>query len=187
MSRNDQVTRQWLLLKKLESARGVTLQELADSLPEDLSRHPRTIRRDLEALEVRFPLVTEQGAGQTRWRLMDGYRHIPQLAFSPTKLMALVFSRDLLKPLDGTEIKASLDSALNKAAAVLPPEGTAHGGCRDISRSVSGRTSDLPSLDVRLPCLVGARHASPWGVGRTDPFALNLSKPVLSESKGANS
>ncbi len=126
MSRNDQVTRQWLLLKKLESARGVTLQELADSLPEDLSRHPRTIRRGLEALEVRFPLVTEQGAGQTRWRLMDGYRQVPPLALSPTELMALVFSRDLLKPLDGTEIKASLDSAFNKAVAVLPPEGATY-------------------------------------------------------------
>src|SRR5712691_9963185 len=111
MSRNDQVTRQWLLLKKLESARGVTLQELADSLPEDLSRHPRTIRRGLEALEVRFPLVTEQGAGQTRWRLMDGYRQVPPLALSPTGLMALVFGPDLLKSLGGTEIKASLDKA----------------------------------------------------------------------------
>ena|SRR6266581_5112768 len=97
MSRDDQVTRQWLLLKKLESARGATLQELAAALPEDFSRHPRTIRRDLEALEVRFPLLTERVAGQTRWRLMDGYRHIPPLAFSPTELMALVFSRDLLK------------------------------------------------------------------------------------------
>ena len=99
MSRNDQVTRQWLLLQKLESAQGATLQELAASLPEDFSRHPRTIRRDLEALEVRFPLFTERVAGQTRWRLMDGYRHIPPLAFSSTELMALVFSRDLLKPL----------------------------------------------------------------------------------------
>ena len=126
MSRNDQVTRQWLLLQRLESAQGATLQELAASLPEDFSRHPRTIRRDLEALEVRFPLLTERVAGQTRWRLMDGYRHIPPLAFSSTELMALVFSRDLLKPLDGTQIKASLDSALNKAAAVLPPAGTAY-------------------------------------------------------------
>jgi hypothetical protein len=40
--------------------------------------------------------------------------------------MALVFSRDLLKPLDGTEIKASLDSALTKAATTLPPEGTTY-------------------------------------------------------------
>ncbi len=127
MSRNDQVTRQWMILKKLESVRSAPLQELAAALPEDYSRHLRTLRRDLEALEAAgFPLFTEPVNGRTHWRLMDGYRHVPQLAFSPTELMALVFSRDLLKPLDGTEIKASLDSAFNKAAAVLPPEGTAY-------------------------------------------------------------
>src|SRR5213593_180584 len=126
MPRNDQVTRQWLLLQKLESARGATIDELAAALPPDYSRHPRTIRRDLEALEVRFPLLTDKIGGHTRWRLMDGYRNIPRLAFSSTELMALVFSRDLLKPLDGTHIKASLDSALDKAAAALPPEGAAY-------------------------------------------------------------
>lgn len=78
MSRNDQVTRQWMILKKLESVRGATLQELAAALPEDYSRHLRTLRRDLEALEAAgFPLFTEPVNGRTRWRLMDGYRHIP--------------------------------------------------------------------------------------------------------------
>ena len=125
MPRNDQVTRQWFLMQKLEQSHGATLQELAVCLPEDLSRHPRTIRRDLEALEAaHIPLVTERSNGRTRWRLMDGYRQVLPLALSPTELMALVFSRDLLKPLEGTEIKASLDSALNKAAAALPAEGT---------------------------------------------------------------
>ena len=124
MPRNDQITRQWLLLQKLEGSGGATLQELAASLPEDYSRHPRTIRRDLEALEsAHIPLITERRNGETRWRLMDGYRRTLPLALSPTELMALVFSRDLLKPLDGTEIKASLDSALNKATAALPAEG----------------------------------------------------------------
>ena len=66
MARNDQVTRQWLLLQKLESTRGATLEELACYLPEDLGRHLRTIRRDLEALEVRFPLIVERVSGQTR-------------------------------------------------------------------------------------------------------------------------
>lgn len=126
MPRNDQVARQWILLKKLESPHGATLSELAAAVSEDYVRHSRTIRRDLEALEVRFPVITERINGQTRWRLMDGYRNVPPLALSATELMALVFSRDLLKPLDGTEIKASLDSALNKAAAVLPPEGLTH-------------------------------------------------------------
>jgi predicted DNA-binding transcriptional regulator YafY len=91
-----------------------------------LCASPRTIRRDLEALEVHFPLLTERVAGQTRWRLMDGYHRTPPLVFSAAELMALVFSRDLLRPLDGTHIKASLDSAFNKAAAVLPPEGEAY-------------------------------------------------------------
>jgi len=126
MARNDQVTRQLALLKKLEHPRGATLQELAEALPDEIARHPRTIRRDLEALERSFPLLTERVNGQTYWRLMDGYRRVPPLTFSPTELMALVFSRGLLKPLDGTEIKASLDSALNKAAAALPSEGMAY-------------------------------------------------------------
>ncbi len=121
MPRNDQFTRQWLLLHKLEGSRGATLSELAASLPEDYSRHHRTIRRDLEALEAaNIPLVTERRNGQTVWRLMDGYRKSLPLSLSPTEIMALVFSRDLLKPLEGTEIKVSLDSALNKAAAALP-------------------------------------------------------------------
>lgn len=124
MPRNDQVTRQWHLLRRLESPRGVTLQELVNSTPPDFPKNPRTIRRDLEALEsAGFPLVTEQSNGQTRWKLMEGFRDIPALGFSATELMALIFSRNLLKPLEGTEIQASLASALNKAATALPPEG----------------------------------------------------------------
>ena len=122
MARNDQVTRQWHLLRRLESSRGVTLQELADCLPDDFPKHLRTLRRDLAALECAgFPLVTERTGDQTRWRLIDGFHRVPALAFSPTELMALAFSRDLLKPLEGTLIHASLDSALNKATAALPP------------------------------------------------------------------
>ena len=37
--------------------------------------------------------------------------------------MALVFSRDLLRPLQGTHIHAALDSALTKASAALPTAG----------------------------------------------------------------
>ncbi|MFQ5802010.1 MAG: helix-turn-helix transcriptional regulator [Candidatus Methylomirabilales bacterium] len=127
MSRNDQVIRQWHLLRQLEVSRGVTLQELAAALPDDYPKHLRTIRRDLEALEAAgFPLVTERVDGRTRWRLIEGYRRIPALTFSATELMALTFGRHLLKPLEGTEISVSLDSALNKAAAALPPQGLAY-------------------------------------------------------------
>lgn len=52
MPRNDQIIRQWHLLRKLEGSNGVTLQELVSNLPDDFPKNPRTIRRDLEALEV---------------------------------------------------------------------------------------------------------------------------------------
>lgn len=124
MPRNDQVTRQWHILHQLESSRGRTLDELMGGLPQDAPRHPRTLRRDLEALETAgFPLVNERVEGRVRWRLMDGFKNIPALTCSPTELMALLISRHLLKPLEGTQIQAALDSLLTKAAAALPSAG----------------------------------------------------------------
>lgn len=121
---NDRVSGQWYSLRKLESPTGVTLQELVNAIPDDFRKNSRTIRRDLEALEaVGFPLVTDRVNGHTRWKLMGGFRDIPALGFSATELMALIFSRNLLKPLEGTEIQASHASALNKAATALPPQG----------------------------------------------------------------
>lgn len=123
MPRNDQVTRQWHLLRRLEAAkRGLTLDELLAELPDDLPKHARTIRRDLAALEAaNFPLVTERVDGKVRWRLMEGFRNIPALGLSPTEVMAVAFSRHLLAPLEGTELKAALDSAMQKASASIPP------------------------------------------------------------------
>jgi len=126
MARNEQVTRQWLLLRKLESSRGATLNELANSLPTEYTCHPRTVRRDLEALETCFPIYTERVGGHTHWRLIEGYRHVPALAFSATELMALLLAKGLLKPLEGTHIKSSLDAVFSKAVAALPPEGLSY-------------------------------------------------------------
>jgi predicted DNA-binding transcriptional regulator YafY len=124
MPRNDQITRQWHLLRQLEGSPGQSLAELVDNVPDDYPKNARTVRRDLEALEAAgFPLVTGRRNGQTYWRLMEGFRDIPALGFSATELMALLLSRNLLKPLEGTEIAESLNSALGKAATALPPQG----------------------------------------------------------------
>jgi predicted DNA-binding transcriptional regulator YafY len=124
MPRNDQNTRQWDLLRRLDNSSGATLSELVNSIPDDYPKNSRTIRRDLDALEsCGYPLVVDRVNGQTRWKLMEGFRNIPALGFSATELMALIFSRNLLKPLEGTEIQAALNSALNKVAAALPPQG----------------------------------------------------------------
>lgn len=67
--------------------------------------------------------MTDSVDGQTRWRLMEGFRRIPALSFSATEIMALVLGRDLLKPLEGTQLKAAGDSALAKVTSALPPSG----------------------------------------------------------------
>ncbi|MEW6247060.1 MAG: WYL domain-containing protein [Nitrospirota bacterium] len=134
MPRNEQFTRQWLIVHKLAASRaGLTLEELREALLSDYLKHPRTLRRDLEALEAAgVPLLNERADGRVRWRLMDGYRNLP-LTFSPTELMALLISRHLLKPLQGTHIWSALDSAMSKAAAVLPPSSHHYlGQMRDI-------------------------------------------------------
>lgn len=122
MPRNDQVTRQWHLLQRLGAARnGLTLAELVEAIPADLTRHPRTVRRDLAALEAsHFPLLIERVDGEVRWRLLEGFKNIPALRLSSTELMALAFSRRLLTPLQGTLIQTSLNSALSKISAAIP-------------------------------------------------------------------
>ena len=71
MPRNDQVMRQWHLLRLLESSRGVTLDEIADRLPADYPRHGRTIRRDLEGLATIFPILNERSDGRVRSDLLE--------------------------------------------------------------------------------------------------------------------
>lgn len=127
MPRNDQAVRQIILLNKLEASRhGLTLTQLAEGLDHAALRHSRTLRRDLDAIEsAGWPLLTERIDGQTRWKLLHGIRQAPALRFSPTELMALTLSRRLIAPLEGTAVHASLQSALSKASAALPPEGVA--------------------------------------------------------------
>lgn len=126
MPRNEQMIRQWRLMRLLESPSGKTLKELVNALPRDSLRHERTIRRDLEALEsAGAPLITETINGQVRWRFMDGYRQKVALGFSQSEIIALRLTRQLLAPLEGTGIQESLQSALAKAeAGVSAPEET---------------------------------------------------------------
>ncbi|MGH7207257.1 MAG: helix-turn-helix transcriptional regulator [Nitrospiraceae bacterium] len=120
MPRGDQVTRQWRLVRLLEGTRrGYTFEELAIAL--DCS--PRTVMRDLEQIQwVGFPVAEERDGKQKLWRFVEGYKSDLPVPLALSELMALHFSRALLKPLDGTPLQASLDSAYAKIRALLPRE-----------------------------------------------------------------
>ena len=97
MARGDQLARQWMIFQKLMTAKyGKTVNDLAA----DLDCHPRTVYRDLEALQVGgFPIYNERINGTNFWALMESAKNPVPIPFSLPELIALYFGRDLLKVL----------------------------------------------------------------------------------------
>ena len=120
MARGDQLGRQWKIIQTLISSKiGKSAAELAQSL----ECNPRTIYRDLEALQVAgFPIYSDRVDGKNLWSLLDTMKHQISVPFSLTELMALYFGRDMLKVFKDTPFYDSLESLFQKVKTTLPPE-----------------------------------------------------------------
>jgi predicted DNA-binding transcriptional regulator YafY len=120
MARGDQLGRQWKILQMLISARrGKSVSDLA----QEIDCHTRTVYRDLEALQVAgFPVYTEKEGGKNLWLLLDSAKHQAPIPLSLTELMALYFSRGMMKVLKNTVFYDSLESLFEKIKATLPSE-----------------------------------------------------------------
>ncbi len=119
MARGDQLSRQWRIIQALMSAgRGKTASELAL----ELDCHSRTVYRDLEALQMAgFPLFTQTREGKACWTITESGRRQMPIPLDLTELMALYFSRNMLKVLRGTALYDSLVRFFDKVKATLPP------------------------------------------------------------------
>jgi predicted DNA-binding transcriptional regulator YafY len=120
MARGDQLGRQWKIIQTL-----ITLKKgrSAAELATDLDIHPRTVYRDLVALQVAgFPIYTERDDGKNLWSLLDTVKHHIPVPFSLTELMALYFGSTMLKMFKGTFFYEGLESLSQKIKATLPPE-----------------------------------------------------------------
>lgn len=144
MPRGDQLTRQWKLVQLLAGRMGRTLVQLAS----ELGVTKRTIQRDIEVLtSAGFPVTSEMRNGTVFWRFMEGFHAEAPVALTLTEQMALYFAKGLFKPLQGTPMYQSLDSAIQKIGSQLPAQsfkflrGLIHGisvsnfGLKDYSRS----------------------------------------------------
>lgn len=120
MARGDQLGRQWRIIQSLTAAtQGKTVLELA----EDLDCHQRSVYRDLEALQAGgFPLYTEKVDGKNRWMLLEAARRKTPIPFSLPELMALYFSRNMLKAHRTPLFHDALEALFDKIKAVLPEE-----------------------------------------------------------------
>lgn len=125
MARNEQLIRQHKILQILERTRfGRTLEEVRDELVEDLgltSLHPRSVRRDLEALQAAGIDIQSESLDRGRvWKLGPRARGTLRITASATELMALSLSRDLLYPLAGTPFWQGIESFWSKIREELP-------------------------------------------------------------------
>ena len=120
MSRGDQLGRQWQIIQTLlSSKRGRPALELSEELECNL----RTVYRDLEALQIAgFPICNEREDGKNLWSLLDTVKQSIPIPFTLTELMAIYFSRDLVKTLQDTVFYDSLESLFKKIKTTLPPD-----------------------------------------------------------------
>ena len=119
MPRGDQLTRQWRLVHLLAGHLGRTLAQLAG----ELGVAKRTVQRDIETLSVAgFPVSSETRNGTVFWHFMEGFHAEAPIALTLTEQMALYFSKGLFKPLHGSPIYESLESAIQKIGSQLPAQ-----------------------------------------------------------------
>ena len=124
MARGDQLARQWRIIQTLVySKHGKTVADLV----KEENCHPRTIYRDLEALqEAGFPIYSERLDGKGVWSVVDEYKHMLPVPFTLTELMSLYFSRDLISVFRGTVFYESLESLFQKIKTTLPQESLSY-------------------------------------------------------------
>ncbi len=145
MARGDQLARQWKIIQALSAARsGLSAAQMAD----ELGCHRRTLYRDLEALQsAGFPIYNDRREGQTRWQLLETVRKSMPLPLNLTELMALFFSRGMMRSLEHTFFWQAWESLFAKIKTMLPPETLAY--LHQIERSLSfGRKRPKALADI---------------------------------------
>jgi proteasome accessory factor B len=119
MPRNAEVIRQWTILRDLESARRLTIDDLASRT----GVTTRTIRRDLQALqEAGFPLFDEVHDDKRYWTLEQrAFRRLDDTSFNLAELSALYFTRTLAECLAAAPFQQDVRHAFDKLAGALTP------------------------------------------------------------------
>lgn len=120
MSRGEQLSRQWQVLRVLENHKyGISIDDLSEKL--QCSR--RTLERDLKALlDMGFPIQSEsKDFGKKYWKLTSQFIESDSLILSPTEIISLYLANQFINPLAGTYLDDGWKQFLGKIRSILPP------------------------------------------------------------------
>lgn len=119
MARNSELIRQWEILREIASARtGIGVARLA----ERRGVHPRTIRRDLDALaRAGFPVFDDKVNGSSMWKLnARPFKGLEQLGLSVTEICALYLGRSVLASAGALPMAEEVAHAFAKLESAIP-------------------------------------------------------------------
>ncbi|MBA2258662.1 MAG: WYL domain-containing protein [Acidobacteria bacterium] len=119
MARNNELVRQWEILRAIDGARnGIAIAKLAS----ERRVHPRTVRRDLDALgRAGFPLYDEKVNGTSMWKLRcRPFSRLEETGLGVMELCALYFSRTMMDRLAGAPLQDDAERAFAKLERALP-------------------------------------------------------------------
>jgi predicted DNA-binding transcriptional regulator YafY len=115
----NRIDRLVAILIHLQGRRVTRAEDIADEFQTSI----RTVYRDIAALaEAGVPIVGEAGVGYT---IVKGY-HLPPVQFTTQEATALITASMLMNRLTDSSLASSMDSALAKIRAVLPPDHQDH-------------------------------------------------------------
>jgi predicted DNA-binding transcriptional regulator YafY len=119
MARNSELVRQWEILRAIDGARnGIAIAKLAS----ERGVHPRTIRRDIDALQrAGFSLYDDKVNGTGMWKLRcRPFHRLEETGLGLMEVCALYFSRTMMDCLAGAPLHDHSERAFAKLERVLP-------------------------------------------------------------------
>ena len=115
----NRIDRLVAILIHLQGRRVTRAEDIADEFQTSI----RTVYRDIAALaEAGVPIVGEAGVG---YSIVKGY-HLPPVHFTTEEATALITASMLMDRFTDGSLALSMDSALAKIRAVLPPDRQDH-------------------------------------------------------------
>ena len=159
----------------------------AADLAEEIECTPRTLYRDLEALQAAgFPIYRERIEGKNLWSLLDTMKHQIPIPFSLPELMALYFGSDMMKVFKGTVFYDALESLFQKVKTTLPPESkkfmktveqTLHMGLRPHKpyarfREIINRVNEAAQKEKRIEIVYYTMSRKSENRRKVDPYRI---------------